>query len=180
MSILFYLTPHKRVTFEKKLMKLTLFVTTLLVAITAGLMFAYACSVNLGLRRLPDIQYLQAMQEINRAILNPWFLTCFVGPMPLYVLGAWLCYRQEGWTNVLPLVSLSGVIYLVGVFIITGTKNVPLNEALDKIVLSESVQTAIADHREAFEIPWNRFHLLRTGASVASLVLLLWALIRVR
>lgn len=166
--------------FEKKSMKIVLVLTTSLVALVAGLMFSYACSVNPGLRKLPDTQYLQAMQEINRAILNPWFLTCFVGPLILYAMSAWLTYRSEGAGTVFILICISGVIYLFGVFMVTGMKNVPLNEMLDKIVLNAHSSKAHEDFRKAFEGPWNSFHMTRTLASIVALILMLLALVRVR
>jgi uncharacterized membrane protein len=160
-------------------MKLVLILTTLLVALITGLMFSYACSVNPGLRRLTDVDYLRAMQEINRAILNPWFLVCFAGPLILYPASAWLAYRSEGANLLFGLICISAVIYL-GVVIVTGSQNVPLNEALDKVVLSESSKATIAVARKNFEGPWNRFHLIRTIASIISLALMLAALVRVR
>jgi uncharacterized membrane protein len=54
--------------------KATLLIAVILTGLIAGLFFAYACSVNLGLTRLADAEYLKAMQSINGAILNPWFL----------------------------------------------------------------------------------------------------------
>ncbi|MEJ7646147.1 MAG: DUF1772 domain-containing protein [Chryseolinea sp.] len=161
-------------------MKLILILTTFIVAMIGGLLFSYACSVNPGLHKLPDTDYLRAMQEINRAILNPWFFLCFIGPLILYPASAWLVYRSEGANMLFWMVCVSGAIYLLGVVIVTGTQNVPLNEALDKIVLSAGSKEVIADYRKVFEAPWNSFHMVRTVASMISLVLMLVALVRVR
>ena len=161
-------------------MKLVMILTTLLVALIAGLMFGYACSVNLGLRKLTDVDYLRAMQEINRAILNPWFLICFVGPLALYPASAWLAYRSDGVNMLFGLICVSGAIYLFGVVIVTGSQNVPLNDVLDKVVLNGSSGETVAQYRKAFEGPWNRFHMVRTIASIISLAMMLVALVRVR
>jgi len=52
---------------------ITLVITTTTTSLIAGLFYAYSCSVNPGLRRLADKEYLTAMQSINKAILNPVF-----------------------------------------------------------------------------------------------------------
>lgn len=159
-------------------MKPLLIITTLLVAITSGILYGYACSVNPGLGKLRDVEYLKAMQEINRAIINPWFMICFMGPIIFYPVSAFLIFRQEGIGQLFIFVALSGVIYFIGVFLVTGAGNVPLNETLDHIQVATLSQEQAKVSRNAFEIPWNTLHLIRTIASVASLVLLLIALMR--
>jgi len=42
-------------------------------ALMGGLLFSYSCSVVLGLKTLPDQEYIMTMQAINRAIQNPVF-----------------------------------------------------------------------------------------------------------
>jgi uncharacterized membrane protein len=160
--------------------KTFLILATLMVAIICGLMYAYACSVNPGLRKLKDVEYLHAMQSINRAILNPWFLWCFMGALPLQLMSAWLVHRSEINNDALLFVGLSSVIYFGGVILVTGMGNVPLNEALDKTAIDALSNEALRMRRDAFEIPWNRFHSIRTVASVASLVLMLVALLRIK
>jgi len=161
-------------------MKTAMVVATLMLAIIAGLMYAYACSVNPGLRKLKDIEYVHAMQSINRAILNPWFLVCFIGTILMQGISGWLVYRSAGTNQVFVLVCLSSLIYFSGVFMLTGAGNVPLNDALVKIQTNTLTPDALRQARAAFEIPWNKFHLIRTIASVVSLLLMLIALIRVR
>lgn len=55
-----------------------LLIAATLTGLSAGLLYAYSCSVNLGLGRLPDGEYLAAMQSINKEILNPLFLQAFL------------------------------------------------------------------------------------------------------
>lgn len=143
-------------------------------------MYAYACSVNPGLRKLRDIEYLHAMQSINRAILNPWFLVCFMGAWPLQLIAAWLVHRSGGNSDVVILIGLSAIAYFVGVILVTGMGNVPLNEALDQTAIDTLSNEALRLRRDSFEIPWNRFHLIRTIASVVTLILMLGALMRIR
>ena len=65
----------------------------------AGLFYAYACSVNPGLGRLPDTGYLAAMQSINRAILNPFFLLVFMGALIILPLGTWRLFSPPATTS---------------------------------------------------------------------------------
>ena len=159
-------------------MKPILIITTLLVAITCGILYGYACSVNLGLGKLRDVEYLKAMQEINRAIINPWFMICFMGPILFYPVSGFLIFRSAGIGGTFALVALSGVIYFIGVFLVTGAGNVPLNETLAHIQIDVLSQEHMRASREAFEQPWNKLHLIRTIASIVSVALLLVALTR--
>ena len=56
-----------------------LVITATATALMAGIFFAFSCAVNLGLARLPDSQYVAAMQSINRRIQNPVFFAAFFG-----------------------------------------------------------------------------------------------------
>ena len=47
--------------------------------IIAGVFYAYAVSVNLGLATQPDADYVAAMQVINERIQNPLFFLSFFG-----------------------------------------------------------------------------------------------------
>ena len=54
---------------------------TLTTGLMAGLYYAYAISVMLGLSMTDDRTFLSAMQQINVAILNPWFFVSFFGAL---------------------------------------------------------------------------------------------------
>jgi uncharacterized membrane protein len=53
-------------------------ITATVTALIAGLFYAYTCSVNIGLGKLPDEGYIAAMQSINREILNLLFFVSFM------------------------------------------------------------------------------------------------------
>lgn len=149
-----------------------LFAGALLTALTAGLLFAYSCSVNPGLHRLPDAAYLSAMQEINRAILNPVFFLCFLGPVLVLPISAWSLYGKNPSTAFWYLLA-AAVLYIAGVFGVTMLGNVPLNEALNSFDLGKAGAADMAAQRAAFEQPWNNLHLIRTIASILSFILVL-------
>ena len=55
------------------------FVTALGCGLIAGLFFAFSVAVMQALARLPAAGGIAAMQSINSAILNPLFLSVFLG-----------------------------------------------------------------------------------------------------
>lgn len=151
-----------------------LFLTAISTALVAGLFYAYSCSVNPGLGRLPDAGYLAAMQSINRAILNPVFFASFLGSLVLLPLCSWV-YRGD--TSALWYLLAATGMYFGGVFGVTMAGNVPLNNALDKLELSGASAAQLAKYRESFEQRWNRLNLVRTVAAILTLVLVVLACI---
>ena len=145
-------------------------------ALMAGLLFSYSCSVVLGLKKLPDQEYIMAMQAINRAIQNPVFFIVFMGCLVLLPLCTYLNYSippsRQFW-----LLLGTTLLYFVGVFGITAIGNIPLNDTLEKFNLLNASKEAISSQRALFETRWNNLNLLRTIASIGSLVLLIIACI---
>ena len=54
---------------------------------------------------------------------------------------------------------------------VTIGRNVPLNDALEAFDLPGSTTDQISQRRGSYESPWNRWHYIRTAASVGSFVL---------
>ena len=152
-----------------------LFLAGLTTALIAGLMFGYSVSVNLGLGRLNDVEYLRAMQNINRAILNPVFLLTFVGPLILILLAIFLHIDLIN-SDKLTYLGLAFILYLVH-FLITGTRNVPLNNRLENLDLTGLSNDEYAEIRSWYEKPWNRWHTIRTIASIISVGFIFLALL---
>ena len=151
-----------------------LVITTLLTALIAGLFYAYSCSVNLGLRELSDVNYVLAMQSINKAIQNPLFFLSFMGTLLFLPICTFVHYEQPLTTRFLLLLSAT-LIYGIGVMGVTIFINVPLNEALDKFNAQNATAEAINQARNAFEKPWNQGHFIRTVASFLTLLLVVLA-----
>lgn len=141
----------------------------------AGLFFSYSVSVNPGLNRLPDAQYLAAMQSINRAILNPVFLPVFVGTPLILGLSTILNFGtgERFW-----LLLAASLVFVFGTFAVTIGGNVPLNEALDAFSLADADAGAIQQMRARFENPWNRLHTFRMLCSVLASALSLAAALK--
>ncbi len=147
--------------------QLVFILSTLSTGLVAGLMYAYSCSINPGLGRLTDHEYLTAMQSINRAILNPLFFMTFMGTLVLLPVSAWLSYDTSRFGYFLA----ATIVYAIGVFGVTIAGNVPLNEALDKFNIGTASPEQLSAQRSLFEQKWNMFHAIRTVANVLSALL---------
>jgi uncharacterized membrane protein len=158
--------------------KIVFLATALLLALIAGLFYSYSCSVNPGLGRLTDMEYLRAMQSINRAILNPVFFASFVGTFLLLPVSTWLCWKQTGADTTFYLILAAAIIYILGVFGVTMGGNVPLNNMLDKADLTNATTEGLKTLRGSFEGRWNMLHTVRTVCNVVSLALFLAAFIK--
>ncbi len=151
---------------------LILIITALLLALIAGLFYSYSCSVNPGLKQLGDSEYIGAMQSINRAILNPVFFLSFIGALVCLPISVFVNFTA--WDSPKFLLLLGAfILYTCGTFGVTIFGNVPLNEALDAFDLKNASSAEISIARKNFEIPWNNLHMVRTVASVISLLLVL-------
>ncbi|WP_159471473.1 DUF1772 domain-containing protein [Dyadobacter sp. 3J3] len=152
----------------------TLGFTTVTTALIAGLFYAYSCSVNPGLGKLPDKEYISAMQSINIAIINPVFMLSFMGTLVMLPLSAYLSY-----TRALPIrfvfLGIASIIYITGTFGVTIFGNVPLNETLGAFHIESATIREIADPRIKFEESWNRLHTIRTIAAVTALLFVIAA-----
>ena len=71
------------------------------------------------------------------------------------------------------LVLLFSVVYLFGVHGITIAIHIPLNNHIQKVVIEELSDEAIAEERVKFERKWNYFNNIRTSISISVTLLLL-------
>ena len=97
----------------------------------AGVFFAFSTFVMSALARLEPAQGIAAMQSINITVINPWFMTAFLGTAAdclFLAISSLLKWQQPGAAYLL----LGSLLYLVGTFGVTMIGNVLLNEALAK------------------------------------------------
>ena len=147
----------------------SLFLAILLTGLSAGLFYAWEVSVIPGTKLISDKSYLETMQSINRAILNPWFYAIFFGSLFLLLISTFLQYKVAVdltfW-----LILGAAISYLFGTFGVTLFGNVPLNEALDAVNLDSLTGQSFEQHRRAFEGKWNQMHTIRTVFSVMAFI----------
>ncbi|RBQ02525.1 DUF1772 domain-containing protein [Pedobacter miscanthi] len=150
------------------LKNLILLLSTVSTALIGGLFYAYSCSVIPGLTRLSDISFLQGMQSINRAILNPLFFASFMGTLILLPISVWFFKDQS---TVFYLLLAAALLYFGGVFLVTVIGNVPLNDLLDGTDLTKLSAEELTALRNKFEPSWSLFQRIRTIASFICIVL---------
>ena len=149
-----------------------LFLAALSTGLMAGIFFTWTNAVTPGIGRLSDIEYLNALQSMNRVILNPAFYLVFFGAVLLIPLSAALNFRSDSNT-IFWLLITSAVIYWIGSFFVTVFGNIPLNNLLDKTNLNVISPEDAKNLRSSIETKWNNFNLIRTITSVISFMILI-------
>ena len=113
---------------EISIKSMVLFGSVILTGLSAGLFYAWSVSVIPGMLKVNDTVYLESMQSINRAILNPAFFLIFFGSAIFLCLGS--VYGLHLHKGVFWLMLAASLCYLVGTLGVTIMGNVPLNLSL--------------------------------------------------
>jgi uncharacterized membrane protein len=148
----------------------------LLTGLMAGIFFTWSNAVKPGLGKLSDIEYLRALQSMNRVILNNAFKLIFLGAIITVALLP-VFYFNLYPKNIFWLFILTLIIYWVGVFGVTISGNIPLNEILDKTNLESISLEEIKALRTRIEVKWNNFNFIRSISSAITFLLLILSFI---
>jgi uncharacterized membrane protein len=150
-----------------------LFALTFASAIGSGLIAGLFCSfsnfVMKALGSLPPEKGASAMQAINATILNPLFLSVFVGTavasLAIVILAAvqWSS-PGTGW------IITGGLLYFLGGFIVTIVCNVPMNDALAAIDPTTAEGATVWRDYLSRWTAWNHVRSVTTLAATASLI----------
>ena len=155
-------------------MDLAVLVSALGCGLMAGFFFAFSICVMRALGAIPPAHGISAMQSINVAVINPWFLTPFLGMTVLSVIliiAAVLRWNEPGAAYVLA----GSLLYFLGTFLVTILFNVPRNNALEAVVANSTEGAALwADYL----ITWTKWNHVRTIAALAGAVSFTIALTR--
>ena len=153
-----------------------LFALTLFAALGCGLMagvfFTFSVSVMKALARLSPGEGIGAMQSINVAIINPWFLVVFLGTAAACVLAvtsSLLRWHDPGAVYLL----VGGVLYLVGSLLVTAVFNVPMNEALASVAPADPDGASLWASYLANWTAWNHIRAAAALAATASFTIAL-------
>jgi uncharacterized membrane protein len=155
----------------------TLYLTMLVLAalgsgLMAGVFFAFSNFVMAALARLAPAEGTRAMQAINVTVLNPLFLTIFMGTGVVSVLS--IVLAPWHWSGPGTACGIAGgVIYLAGSILVTMRGNVPLNSALAAL---DADAAESARRWSDYVRRWTRWNHVRTIACVAAMVLFVVAL----
>lgn len=150
---------------------LLLQLTVIALAFVGGVFLAFSDFIMRSLARTSGPGGVEAMQSINHEVFRWVFMALFLGlvPVSLAVAGyGGLVVGQRAGV----LLTLAGVIYLVGCFGVTAICNVPMNKALAEMDVA-AVETQ--NYWTATYLPrWTFWNTVRTVAcGVSSFLLLL-------
>ncbi len=128
----------------------------------AGVFFAFSTFVMKALAQQPPAQGITTMQSINITVINPWFMTAFLGTATtclFLAIASLLKWYQPGAVYLL----VGSLIYLIGTFLVTMVGNVPLNEAL---AIADPNSTDGAKLWATYLINWTLWNHVRTVAAI--------------
>jgi uncharacterized membrane protein len=140
------------------------FVAALATAVMAGFFWSFSVVVMDGLRLLPPLEGMRAMQAINAAVRNALFGLGFFGT-PILCTLVLLSLALPGARGIGGVVAaLGAALYLALAFVVTFARSIPLNEAL--------AAATGAEQWHAFLAPWVFWNHVRTVGSLAAACLL--------
>jgi uncharacterized membrane protein len=138
----------------------------------AGVFFAFSSFVMGALERIPAAHGIGAMQSINIVVINPWFMTAFMGTAATCgLLAGYAIINLQG-----PGASLllsGGICYVLGTFLATIAFNVPLNSALARVQPESAEGAALW---ATYLRDWTAWNTFRTIAALVAAALLTVAL----
>ena len=134
--------------------------------IVTGVLFLYASTIMPGLKRTDDRTFVGAFQQLDRAIINPLFMTAFFGTLILIGLTVAL-HLGASDRKALPWLIAAFVLYLAAI-VITMAVNVPLNDALKRAGDPSHIADLAKVRRDFNEARWSAWNLVRTVTSTAA------------
>ena len=133
--------------------------------VMTGFFWAYSANVNHATLQMDGAMYAVVQSMLNRAVRHGLFFVFFFGPPVFCALAAivsWPEWRRPWFACLL----VAGVIYALGIVLLTARVNLPLN-AYTESWNPQALPTDWADVRER----WNRANLWRTALSALALLL---------
>lgn len=134
------------------------------VGIMAGVYFAFSAFVMKSLEAIDDPGGMIAMQSINRVILRSAFLPLFFASSAVSVVLVVVAAMEFSAPGALALPA-AGVVYLVGMLLVTVAWNVPLNNALEATAASGPEGSAMWRRYLNRWTAWN--HVRTVSCSIA-------------
>jgi len=152
--------------------------TALFIGVMSGVFFTWSNAVKPGIGKLTDIRYLESLQAMNKAILNPIFYGVFLAAVILIPVAIFINYNSQP-TYIIKLLVVAFSIYLIGVFIVTLLGNIPLNNILENTNLTTITNLEAQKLRKLIEKKWNIYNHIRSFSSLITFIILLITIIKV-
>lgn len=140
-------------------------------AVSAGLMagvfVTFSDFVMRGLHAAAPAGGIESMQMINRVIYRSIFMVLFMG-LAVISAGVVIYGLVFGFGAATTPLVLGGLVYVVGVFLVTGIFNVPMNNTLDGL---DPHSVAAAHFWEEYNNRWVLWNHVRSIASTLTAAL---------
>ena len=148
------------------------FSTAIGCGLMAGLFFVFSVAVMPGFGRIAAPHGLSAMQAINIAIINPIFLLVFLGTAvtSAVIVIASVINRSEGTVYFVA----GGLLYLIGVILVTSVVNVPMNNAMASLDVTAAQSVP---RWQDYLRRWTAWNHVRTIASILATISVMLGLI---
>jgi len=152
-----------------------LLAATMTMGIGAGVYQLYAFAIMPGLRKTDDRTFIGAFQQIDTAIISPFLLVFFLGPLVFSALaGALLVGADE--RSALPWIGGAFALQLA-VLVLTIAINVRLNDEIKAAGDPGEIADPAAVRERFNEAKWVGSNFLRVVASTVAFGMLAWALV---
>lgn len=135
-------------------------------ALVAGIFLAFSDFIIRSLLAAKPAAGIECMQQINRKVYRSIFMVLLMGMVPysfILILYSYFISTQNefGWT------LAGGLTYFVGVILVTGICNVPMNQRLDSMNFADNeTETYWLEYCRT----WTNWNHIRTGFSVLSAI----------
>jgi len=131
-------------------------------ALIAGVFFAFSTFIMQALGKRPPAEGIAAMQEINVVVVRSAFIVVFVGTAVTSALLGGVALLKLDDTRA-PYWLAGAALYVLGAFVLTMVRNVPLNDAL---AASEPTGLQGRDVWTRYLTDWTKWNTVRTVASL--------------
>jgi uncharacterized membrane protein len=138
----------------------------------AGLYFAFSTFIMGALGRIDQASGISAMNAINVDIVRSLFMPLFFGTTLVSAILAVLAVFRLGEPGAVAMLA-GGVVYLMGMFVVTMMFNVPLNNAL---AAADPASADAASLWARYLKDWTFWNHVRTVASTAACALFIAAI----
>lgn len=158
---------------NENLYTIALLVLLAVSCLTLGVLLLYVHTIMPGLKKLNDATFVRSFRAIDGAIINPFFMLQFFGPLLLFGV-LYFVALSNGYSESMYLL-LGGIAYFVTIAL-TMAINVPLNDGLKRVNPNGSDES-MSQARTAFnERRWVGANNLRALANAGAVVFVIIAL----
>jgi uncharacterized membrane protein len=138
----------------------------------AGLYFAFSTFIMTTLGRIDQAAGISAMNAINVEIVRSLFMPFFVATTLSSAALAGLAIVRWGEAGAIAML-VAGILYVLGMFVVTMVFNVPLNDALAAVDPNSAAATTLWTR---YLSDWTFWNHVRTIASTAACALFIAAI----